>query len=94
MLFNDGPEAAPFMVSVDSDGVRGGRGQGGTGGGDEQGKSESNTKEQLPFGVRFFTFRGKREWKWTGVVVVLFFLARSERSVIDRAQRALVKRAC
>ena len=51
VLFNDGPEAAPFMVSVDSDGVRGGRGQGGTGGGDEQGRSKNDAKEQLPFGV-------------------------------------------
>lgn len=45
VIFNDGPETAPFMVSIDMEGNRGVRG-GNTAGADKKGG-----KEQLPFEV-------------------------------------------
>lgn len=42
MLFNDGPELAPFMASVEMEGGKLGGGMGG---------SESSKKMQLPFEV-------------------------------------------
>lgn len=45
VLFNDGPETAPFMVSIDMEGNRGVRG------GSAAGADKKGGKEQLPFEV-------------------------------------------
>lgn len=43
MIFNDGPEAAPFMASIEVEGNQGGQGGGGV--------EEQGGKRQLPFEV-------------------------------------------
>lgn len=55
VLFNDGPEQAPFMAAVEMDGAQAG-GRGGGGGGGDGEKSEKNYQPPFEVGVDLWLF--------------------------------------